>query len=391
MSAAASTTAAKPPAAGQNTAIRNTALAEIFSKAMTASKNLGKGLGTTAAGATFRLGSQIMTEENGSYLMNVVFWLLLYGFAIFIVALFVHYSITPIFRFYPGQQGYIGVPGTSDDKVYWNERAQPQALTIAPFLGISGENPTVTRSGTVESSDDLSSYNFVNDFSFTIDVLLRKLNENDSHLEGGQVLLIKAGRPLQHPTATPQRLYYPSEIFNKETGDGYVGQNKQNILDYYKARASMILWVSDTNDLRVTFFSGTTPNQVSTRAIKNIPLYQPFRIGLVVEKKTFTLYLNGKQVFQGMNTGALEYNNYSSSGSFSRTNPESKIGFTNKESQVFYSPPEWQATGTKAIFLQNFHLWPRTISYTELTHAKPALATVPDFDAPQEVTKLCVR
>lgn len=319
--------------------------------------------------------SQAFTEESGSYTLSVIFYLLLYIFIGFLIAIFVHYSITPIFRFSPGQKGIIGVPGTSDDKVYWNERTQPVELTVAPILS----KDTVSPTGTATSSDDLATYPFINEFSFSIDVLLRKLNESNSKLSDGQVILMKAGRPTG-TTGSDNRVRVPADIFDSPSN------NTTDILTYYKTRASMILYVTNTNDLILTFFSGSEgQNQFSTSPIKNIPLYQPFRISVVVEKKTFTLYLNGKQAFQRVISAGIAANGYSGS------TPPSKIGELNNEYQVFYSPPNWQATDSKCVFIQNLHLWPRVLSYEEVTHAKPALALVPDFDAPKEVSELCVR
>jgi hypothetical protein len=130
------------------------------------------------------------------------------------------------------------------------------------------------------------------------------------------------------------------------------------------------MYLSDTNNLGVTFFSGSPATPYSIREIKNIPLYTPFRVTVVSEGRTFTVYVNGKQAFQRMIPTAITLN---SDNSMPTTN------------QRFYASPEWAKEPTQTIFLQNLHLWPRAITYIEVTNAQPALALASDFEMTAEV------
>jgi hypothetical protein len=142
----------------------------------------------------------------------------------------------------------------------------------------------------------------------------------------------------------------------------------QDLATYMSSKASMYMYLTQTNDLVVTFFNGPNGTPFSTREIKNIPLYNPFRITVVVEEKTFTVYINAKQAFQRTvpTLLALNSNNLDTS------------------SQRFFPPPSWADAPTKTVFLQNFHLWPRAISYPEVQKAQPALALAADFNMPVE-------
>jgi hypothetical protein len=124
-------------------------------------------------------------------------------------------------------------------------------------------------------------------------------------------------------------------------------------------KSYMGMYLTDTNDLIVTFVSQGTP--YSTRPIKNIPFYTPFRITVVVEDKSFSVFINGQQAFQRIVPGVL---------TFSRP---AQTPLTSKLLK-FYPPPFGPP-----IYVQNLHLWPRAISYKEVQRAQPALALESDF------------
>jgi hypothetical protein len=66
--------------------------------------------------------------------------------------------------------------------------------------------------------------------------------------------------------------------------------------------------------------------------------------------------------------------------------------------QRFYSRPAWsdatKGTSTtpsknQSVFLQNFHLWPRVLSYDEVVQAQPSLAAVTDFGVDAKADPKC--
>jgi hypothetical protein len=312
-------------ASSTQTNLRPSAIQEILGRAGNVVSNAREKVTGSVSGLT--------GPDTGSYILKVVYYLLMYSFFIFLILLLVHFTVKPIFRFVPGGKGIIGVPGTSDDKVYWNNRKQPLQRSMAPL-----------------QTDDLASYPFDNNFSFSVDLYVRKLPETAVK---SRVILIKSTAPDGDNTSF-------------DTGPDSSVTNMETYMNPTSGRkGAMIMYLTETNDLVVTFFNNdTNGNSIAyaSRPIYNIPLYTPFRITVVTEERMFTLYMNGKQVFQ-------------------RIIPNTLAAPT---PQRFYSPPSWAESPSKTIFLQNFHLWPRAINATEVAQAQPALALAPDFDMPAE-------
>ena len=266
-----------------------------------------------------------MTGQSGSYFLRVVFFIFMYGFIVFLVLILIHFTIRPIFRFSPGDKGIIGVPASSDSIVYWNSRKQPPSADSVP------------------KTDILDKYQFINNFSFSVDLYVLKLTDTSANK---RVILYKTD-----VTSAPGDF----------TGAGGLSSHMQE-------STSMLLYLSNTNDLGLTFYCGSSGTPYSIREIKNIPLYTPFRITVVVQDKMFTVYLNGRQTFQRIVPTAITLNG-------SQATP-----------QRFYSAPSWANTPSRSVYLQNF----QAITLNEVQQSFPALATAPDFDAPPSVLKgLC--
>jgi len=208
--------------------------------------------------------SGITGPDTANYFLKVIYYLLIYTFFIFLILLLVHFTIKPIFRFVPGGKGVIGIPGSSDDKVYWNDKKQPLPRSQAPLEG-----------------DDIASYPFSNNFSFSLDLFVRKLPDTDVKK---RIILIKSTRP-----DTSNTTLFETEPTSSDSLEAVMNP-----------KSSMIMYLTETNDLVVTFFNNYkgTKTAFSSRPIYNIPLYTPFRVSVVVEQRLFTLYMNGKQVFQ---------------------------------------------------------------------------------------------
>jgi hypothetical protein len=306
-------------------------------------KGLGSAVSSAASSASSSAtyyASTYATADNGNYILNVLFYFVLYAFVLFLVLVIVHFTITPIFKFTPGAKGLIGLPAASDDRVYWNTKVQPTALGYAPL-----------------DNDSLGSGTFINNFSFSIDLYVRRMTDTTA---SSRVILYKTFKNGPQITPTPA-IPVVDPLATAPTAG-------QDLATYMSSKASMYMYLTQTNDLVVTFFNGPNGTPFSTREIKNIPLYNPFRITVVVEEKTFTVYINAKQAFQRTvpTLLALNSNNLDTC------------------SQRFFPPPSWADAPTKTVFLQNFHLWPRAISYPEVQKAQPALALAADFNMPVE-------
>jgi hypothetical protein len=310
-----------------NSSGRESTVLQILGQTVEASKKaVVTGVNSFARTAGYRGVS--FTEEGGNYALKTLFYLVLYAFLLFLVLVLVHFTITPVFRFVPGSKGYIGVPGTTDDQVYWNTKRQPPPSDMVP-----------------KEDDNLAAYPFINNFTFSCDLYVRRLTDTDRK---NRVILFKTNRRSSDLPAPP---------------------SSSALVDYMAENSSLIVYLTDTNDLVVTMFSGMNPTQYASPYIKNIPLYTPFRLSVVVEDKTFSVYLNGKQTFQRVAPTPFTLNTKSAE-------------LTGQ--QRFYAPPAWADSPSKSVFVQNFHLWPRAISYTEVLAAQPALARAEDFDLPPE-------
>jgi len=294
---------------------------------------------SSAATSSASYAASYATPENGSYTLNLLFYLVLYAFILFLVLILVHFTIYPVFKFTPGARGLIGVPGSKDSIVYWNTKTQPS--TYAPL-----------------HADTLDSYPFANKFSFSVDLFVRRMTDSTATT---RVIMYKTYANGEQATPRTETLI-PDPLVTPPTA-------QTDIADYMKNKVSMFMYLTQTNDLVVTFFSGAgTP--YSSRQIKNIPLYTPFRVTVVVEDKTFTVYVNAQQAFQRTVPTSINFN--------------SSVSRPASTTEKLFAPPSWADQPAKTIFLQNLQLWARAISYTEVQSAQPALALEADFGMSKE-------
>jgi hypothetical protein len=292
------------------------------------------------------------SEENGNFMLKVLFYLLMYAFVVFLIMVLINYSFTPIFKFSPGGAGILTIPAMNDSIVYWNKGLTPPEERV----------PLET--------DSLASYDFENNFSLSVDLYIRAIPRTAT--EKKRLILYKTYRygSSLGTAGTASISYGDSDISNAPTG------TLQNLL---KANTSMALYLkNDTNDLIVEFYIQTTAATAAAtavvipyacRPIKNIPLYTPFRITVVVEDKNFSVYLNAKLTFQRSIPIATNIVKNAAVGTDAQKLTK----------QRFYTPSA--AYAGSEIFTQNLILWPRAISYSEVLKAQPSLASVEQFGA----------
>jgi len=302
----------------------------------TAIKNTGVAVKNSAVKTYTQVSETVAesaTPEAGSYFLKVLFFIFMYGFIIFLVLVVVHFTIRPIFSFSPGAPGIISIPGNSTDIIYWNKKVQPAPSSMIPM-----------------PNDGLAAYDFVNNFTFSVDLFVGNLTNTGSTT---RLILYKTFQPTANaPPLAPA----PAPV-----------DSIDNFISYMSENSSMIMYLTDTNDLTVTFFSGVNATNYSCPYIQNVPLFTPFRITVVVEDSLFSVYLNGKQTFQRITPSKISVN--------------SSIP-NNSSQQVFFSAPGWANQPTQTIFLQNMHLWNRAITYSEVANASPALALASEFNLP---------
>ena len=311
---------------------RNTAITNILKDTGKLVKDTAKSTVSTTTDYVTSFTSSVTAPETGSYVLKVLYFVFLYLFVLFLILVFIHYTLFPVFYFTPGTKGYIRIPSTGDDIVYLTDKKVPTPGLMMPTQG-----------------DKLDGQPFLNYFSFSVDILIRKLPQTVSKT---RLILYKSSVEkgnLEAPPSTPN---------SPLTFDSF--------MNYMSKNSSMIMYLTETNDLSITFFCDND-KKYSIPYIKNVPLYTPFRISCVVDKNMFTVYLNGKHTFQRPVAGGIRNNFF-------------VPGNTNK----FFVAPVWANTPTQTVFLHNFHLWPRAILQAEVAQALPSLASISDFGADPE-------
>ena len=285
------------------------------------------------------------------YALSVLMFSLLYIFLAFLILLIVHYSIRPVFSFVPGGTGLITVSTATDDKVYWNDKKQPAANSRVPL-----------------DTDALANYPFENNFTVSVDLYIRRPTDT---AQGRRVLFYKTYRCGSGTGAVAATGAKGADIVNPVAA--LTPTTTATLVSDMATTCSMMAYL-DENDLYVVMFTGTEHTELSTPAIKNIPVYTPFRLSVIVETKIFTVYINEKQVFQRLLGGS------GTSTSILKNMYSTPPSAPNSLYEFFYSPPTWTESPAKTIFVQNFHLWPRAITYSELKAAQPSLAAEADFN-----------
>lgn len=286
-----------------------------------------------------------LSYTDTSYPTSILYYVFLILFVGFILLVLIHYTITPIFRFRSGDKGYIGIPGTTDHIVYWSSKEQPLIMQDVPTKG-----------------DTLSKYAFENNFSISVDLFIRRLPATNIQ---NRLVFFKGYRGKTESDLTGN----PDSAGNNLTS---------NLISYMRNKASMVVYLNETNDLIVTWLGGTSANPIEYNAapIRNIPLYTPFRLGIIAENNTFSVFLNGKQTFQKIIPDGIKNNSQ-----------EAKpIGNTKETSQSFYFIPPW-GTESRTIFYQNVIVWERPVRVPELANVSPTLASEPDFGMDEEASE----
>ena len=225
-----------------------------------------------------------------------------YVLSILIILLFlliiVHFFFNPIFQFRPGNPGFIPVPGGDDGMLFWNTGSTPQL--VEEQLPIQGK-------------------------SFGYSLILDTFIENPLQFSPSYRILFSRGAVRKTPATGVDTLL--------------------GILNTYNL---VVALKPDTNDLLVSVLSGssTTKSQEDI-VVSNVPVQQPFRLGIIVMENALEVYMNGSLV----KTRKYDYNIQSVTGPIDTAKPE--------ESSI-------------AKF-QLLKIWNRILTTSEMRYAKPDL------------------
>jgi hypothetical protein len=166
-----------------------------------------------------------------------------------VILLAVDQWVTPVFQRSPGAQGYIPIPGTDTTEVFWLKPGDVRDIIVGQ------PPPSVSVPGSLTQAEPLSTRSIVSQgsYSITMDVLIN--NE------------------------------YPHDIGSAE-------QRTFFVISQTVDRPSLRVGLDNSkNTVYITCFDSEGLQQ--SVQINNVPIYKPFRIGLVVTPYTLEGYLNG--------------------------------------------------------------------------------------------------
>ena len=244
---------------------------------------------------------------------------------IMVILVIINYTITPIFRLYPGGPGYIPIPGGDSSQIYWKQGSGKTAI-FSPFFDIS-TNVVAAPS----------------QWSFALDIDIK----NPMHVSQSPRILFHRGPPLD-VSGTPTE-------GNTTTIQGLLGN--------YNVAFALL---PDTTDLVVSVLTADTTNTYMENVIlQNVPVQTPFRVGVTISDTAMEVYLNGM----------LQRTRTFTSG----TTPVNATG-------MFYPP---QAINAEIAKVANLHLWSSVISANQMRYASPGLMTVKPSEKTDIPTSSC--
>jgi hypothetical protein len=282
----------------QNAAARATTAATSFAQAAAAPfSGQPSWFGTPSSS----FGAPAATASWGT-LGQIAIYLAAILLILFVLSLFVHFFITPVYSFHPGSPGFVLVPGLDDGTLFWDSsRVSPIQNTELPIQ------------------------NLYFGYTYILDVFI----EN----------------PMQFSTK-------PRVIFSRGATplDTPVGNTLTGMFSEYNVVMALL---PDTNDMIVSVMN--TGNNMENVIVPNVPVQEPFRVGVVVMEQALEVYLNGYLM----------------------------------QTRKFSAPPkdvkgDVQPVGGKEATMarvRNFKVWPRLLTTAEIREARPPLLPAAKFGA----------
>lgn len=251
------------------------------------------------------------SSKMWDYLKQTMAYLFGIAIIIFIIMLFIHFFITPIFSSQPGAPGIITLPGLDKGVLFWN-KSSPEKIR----------------------NSELPIQNMEYGYSFIIDIFI--INPH-VHFSTHPRILFRRGGTLK----------------NTPTGNALSG-----IIENYNIVGALL---PDTNDLVVSVLN--TNNNEEKIIIPNVPVQEPFRLGVVLMNQALEVYVNGHLM----------------------------------KTRTFSSPPKsikdafYPLSGKEIPLakLQNFKVWPSILSSPEIRYAKPDMPSAAEMGSSMPQTSMC--
>lgn len=270
--------------------------------------NIGKGFGFGKSSSAYDFTANSFGYEMESSVGSILIYVTTIAIILTVILFLIHYTLYPIFSLQPGDPGIITIPGFADNEVFW-----------AP----SSTTKTFTDLSDVATKIQTNTYNY----SLCLDIAIQ--NPYISQTNGYTVIFSRGGAINPKPDAN-------SSI-------------KGTINNYNVA----IALAPGNTDLIISILnSDGNPDNV---LIPNIPVKDPFRIGVVIMSTVFEVYLNGKLV---------RTQRYSSGAPGNYAGP--------------FHPPDGFVG--KSVRVGNLLLWNRIASAQNIRYARPPLMPTVDED-----------
>ena len=260
-------------------------------------------------GATGLLDTSGPMQNNIGRVVAYIFGIII---IVLVLSLLVHYYITPVYSLQPGAPGIISVPGFDDGVIFWNG---------------SGKYPAM---GLIKN-DDLPIKNEYYDYSLIVDLFI----QNPLQFSSNPRILFKRGDL--------------SSINKNPTGTEILG-----VITNYNL---VVALKPDTTDMIVSVLTLNKANYSESEnvTIENIPVQEPFRLGIVVMQNALEVYINGFLMKTRQIKNAL------------------------KDVKGDFAPAS--DTQISIAKMQNLKIWSRALSTPEIREAKPVLASAKSFNA----------
>ena len=229
-------------------------------------KNDIKGVATDAAKQVFDFGQSVYTQTLntvagfgpssnatagiktlGAYFIGIFIIL-------FIISLFIHFFIVPIYSLQPGNPGIINIPLADKGVLFWNG---------------SGNYPTSQSNNSEIKNEDLPIKTAYSNYTFIVDIFL--YNPTDFSQTGKPRILLSRGA-VERPSSQQQQ-----------------GDTILTVLSRYNFAVAL---KPNTSDLIVSVLNAN--NHSEDIIIENAPIQKTFRLGVVIMEHAMEVYINGK-------------------------------------------------------------------------------------------------
>ena len=180
---------------------------------------------------------------SGSVIARAFAYLFSILVVVFVMLLFIHYFIVPVFSFSPGSSGIIPVPGFDVGKLFWDK----------------------TNPGQILNKDLPINFLYYN-YTLNLDIFI----QNPFQFSKYPRILLSRGK-----VSTPS-------VSNSSNN------TLLSIIDNYNL---VIALLPDTNDILVSVLN--KDNGMENAIIRNVPIQESFRISVVVMEVALEVYING--------------------------------------------------------------------------------------------------